>query len=134
MEDFPLLSRSDAARPTSSTQTYSSQPDQPSSTSGATARPTLSTQTSSPRPDQPSSSTNGGDLGKGTAQPSWKSLFGSDPSLELQYCELVIREGKPFVKISFRNEGLALWDDSLIGQSHGPSPPLYHIQSVVNNL
>lgn len=50
---------------------------------------------------QPSSSSpQSADLGKEATQPSWRALFGYDPSPALQYCEPVLRDGKLFVKIS----------------------------------
>lgn len=70
------------------------------------------------------------------SQPCWKSLFGSDPPPELEYCEPELCDGEPLVKIStdICDQGSALWEDSLIGQFQGTPPPLYQIQSVAYNL
>lgn len=63
-------------------------------------------------------------------------MFGSDPPPELQCREPLIRDGKPVVKNfqAIRVQGLALWNDSLLGQFHSASPPIHHILSVVNTL
>lgn len=63
-------------------------------------------------------------------------MFGFDPSSTLQYSEPEMRDSKHVVKISqaVRSKALALSDDSLIGQFHGPRPQLYLTKAVANNL
>lgn len=53
---------------------------------------------------------------------------------KLQFHKPTICNGKKLVSISktIHNQGLALWEDCLIGQFYGPSPRIGHVHAVVN--
>lgn len=69
-------------------------------------------------------------------QPSWSSLFGTNFTPNLKFHEPVVCEGRNVVEVSheINNQGLSLWDDSLIGQFHGTSSHRAQIQAAVNYL
>lgn len=66
----------------------------------------------------------------------WSSRFGSSSTPTLRFHEPIVCNGKKTAQISrfVHEQGLAIRQDSPIGQFYGPAPPRNQIQAVVSRL